>query len=76
MARPKKFVAPEIPVTEDLKEDLECNPESDPLNFMQIIVESLRLLNKLHEALEICRQKIRTEIYYLIERSINEVDIM
>ncbi|OUM68033.1 hypothetical protein PIROE2DRAFT_4316 [Piromyces sp. E2] len=59
---------------EEIVEDPEKNPELDSYNFMKIILECLRLLEQLPEALETIRQRLPLELYSVVEKTINEID--
>lgn len=48
------------------------NPESDSFKYMEILLESLAVLGKLGNALDIISQRLPTEIYALVERTIDE----
>ncbi|ORX76849.1 hypothetical protein BCR32DRAFT_69784 [Anaeromyces robustus] len=59
---------------EEIVEDPEKNPELDSYNFMKIILECLRLLEQLPEALETIRQRLPLELYSVVEKTITEID--
>eukprot|EP00833_Pecoramyces_ruminatium_P008181 jgi/Orpsp1_1/1182213/evm.model.c7180000080352.1 len=59
---------------EEIVEDPEKNPELDSYNFMKIILECLRLLEQLPDALETIRQRLPLEFYSVVEKAINEID--
>jgi exocyst complex component 4 len=61
-------------INEEIVEDPEKNPELDSYNFMKIILECLRLLEQLPEALETIRQRLPLELYSVVEKTINEID--
>ena len=48
------------------------NPESDSFRYIEILLESLAVLGKLGNALDIISQRLPTEIYSLVERTIDE----
>ncbi|KAI8850248.1 hypothetical protein BC829DRAFT_389576 [Chytridium lagenaria] len=55
-------------------EDLDRNPESDSFNYMKALLESLFVLGRLPDAIEIVRERLPVEVYYVVERTIQEVD--
>ncbi|KAJ3108836.1 hypothetical protein HDU97_010108 [Phlyctochytrium planicorne] len=59
---------------EKVSEDLEMNPESDSFLYMGSLLESLYILGRLPDAMEIVRERLPVEIYYVVERTIQEVD--
>jgi len=59
---------------EEIVEDPEKNPELETYNFMKIILECLRLLEQLPEALETIRQRLPLELYSVVEKTIHEID--
>lgn len=70
----KKSDKPLMNENDELIEDLEINPEADSYYYMRILVESLRLLGKLPEALIALQQRIPMELYYLLERTVDELE--
>jgi exocyst complex component 4 len=65
------------------QEDLEMNPEvifyhlipqADSFSFMHSIVEAFHILGKLPEALKTLHDRVSLELFYVIERTIQEVD--
>ncbi|KAL1918993.1 uncharacterized protein VTP21DRAFT_2374 [Calcarisporiella thermophila] len=55
-------------------DDLERNPETDSLYYIEILVEALGLLGKLPEALEVIQQRLPVEIYQLVDKTITDVE--
>ncbi|KAJ9088765.1 exocyst subunit [Entomophthora muscae] len=60
----------------ELDEDISSDPEADSLNFLRIVVISLRLIGKLPEALAMIKTRIPVELYQLVDKTINEVDAL
>ncbi|KAI0216777.1 exocyst subunit [Massospora cicadina] len=60
----------------ELEEDLTADPEVDTLNFLRIVVISLRLIGKLPEALAMIKARAPVELYQLVDKTINEVDAL
>ncbi|KAJ3085596.1 hypothetical protein HK102_014021 [Quaeritorhiza haematococci] len=59
---------------EEINEDLGSNPEADSFAYMRALVEGLFLLGKLPNSLATIRERLPLELYYVIERTIQEVD--
>ncbi|TPX38723.1 hypothetical protein SeMB42_g06582 [Synchytrium endobioticum] len=57
----------------DIAEDYDANPEADSLQYMSRLIEGLALLGALSNATEIIKQRLVLEIYYVIERTIQEI---
>lgn len=49
------------------------NPERDSFGYLETLLESLAVLGKLGSALDIITQRLPTEIYSLVEQTIDEV---
>lgn len=49
------------------------NPESDSFTYLETLLESLAVLGKLGSALDVISQRLPTEIYSLVENTIEEV---
>lgn len=58
----------------ELEEDLTTDPEADSLNFLRIVIISLKLIGKLPEALAMIKTRVPVELYQLVDKTINEVD--
>ncbi|KAL5022453.1 hypothetical protein ScPMuIL_001608 [Solemya velum] len=59
----------EIEIEQDVKEDLNSDPQENPTKFINIIVESLFVLKKIPEAVETIKLKIQPELAAIIARS-------
>ncbi|TPX37027.1 hypothetical protein SmJEL517_g00823 [Synchytrium microbalum] len=57
----------------DVTEDYDTNPEADSLQYMSWVVEGLALLGALPNATEVIKQRLNLEIFYVIERTIQEI---
>ncbi|KAJ3217398.1 hypothetical protein HDU67_007981 [Dinochytrium kinnereticum] len=57
-----------------ISEDLDLNPESDSFSYMKTLLESLFIIGRLPDAIEIVRERLPVEVYYVVERTIQEVD--
>ncbi|KAI5124169.1 hypothetical protein M0805_000977 [Coniferiporia weirii] len=49
------------------------NPESDSFGYLEILLESLAVLGKLGNALDVVSQRLSTEVYSLVDQTIDEV---
>ena len=49
------------------------NPESDSFAYLETLLESLAVLGKLGNALDVVTQRLPTEVYALVENTIMEV---
>lgn len=49
------------------------NPESDSFSYLETLLESLAVLGKLGNALDVISQRLPTEIFTLVENTIEEV---
>ncbi|KAI8915401.1 Sec8 exocyst complex component-specific domain-containing protein [Powellomyces hirtus] len=58
----------------EITEDLETNPETDSFHYILCLVEALFLLGRLREALELVRDRLPIELYYVVERTVQETD--
>ncbi|KAJ3123240.1 hypothetical protein HK098_002078 [Nowakowskiella sp. JEL0407] len=61
-------------LSDEIVEDLDVNPESNSFHFMCTLLESLTLLGKLPTVLEIAKERLPLEIYFVVERTIQEID--
>ncbi|KND01717.1 uncharacterized protein SPPG_03510 [Spizellomyces punctatus DAOM BR117] len=59
---------------QEITEDLETNPETDSYHYMLCLIESLALLGRLRPAMEVIRERLPVELYYVVERTVQEVD--
>ncbi|KAJ3283609.1 hypothetical protein HK104_010298, partial [Borealophlyctis nickersoniae] len=59
---------------EEMVEDLDVNPEEDSYRYMQSLLEGLFLLGKLPEAMQVTGDRLPVELYYVVERTIQEAD--
>ena len=50
------------------------NPEADSFAYMETLIESLSVLGKLGTALDIVSQRLSSEIFALVEATLNEVE--
>lgn len=50
------------------------NPETDSFAYLEVLLESLAVLGKLGSALDIICQRLPTEIYALVEQTLDEVN--
>lgn len=50
------------------------NPEADSFAYMETLIESLSVLGKLGAALDIVSQRLSSEIFALVEATLNEVE--
>lgn len=50
-----------------------ANPESDSFSYLETLLESLAVLGKLGNALDVISQRLPTEIFSLVENTIEEV---
>ncbi|KAJ3037904.1 hypothetical protein HDV00_001248 [Rhizophlyctis rosea] len=55
-------------------EDFEKNPEEDSFQYMRNLLEGLHLLGRLPHAFEVTRDRLPVELYYVVERTIQEID--
>jgi len=53
---------------------LDANPETDSFAYIEILLESLAVLGKLGSALDIVAQRLQSEIYALVESTLDEVE--
>ncbi|KIJ68218.1 hypothetical protein HYDPIDRAFT_106370 [Hydnomerulius pinastri MD-312] len=51
-----------------------ANPEADSFTYIETLLESLAILGKLGSALDIVMQRLQSEIYSLVESTIEEVE--
>ena len=58
-------------IQEEGMEDLENNPESDSYQFMQFIIESFFLLERLPEAVQAILDRASLEVFNVVEREIH-----
>ncbi|KAI8818997.1 Sec8 exocyst complex component-specific domain-containing protein [Fimicolochytrium jonesii] len=58
----------------EITEDLEANPEADSFQFILCIMEALFLLGRVREAMELIRDRLPIELYYVVERTVQEAD--
>lgn len=49
------------------------NPEADSFAYLEILLESLAVLGKLGSALDVVAQRLPTEVYSLVEQTVDEV---
>ncbi|KAI9101019.1 Sec8 exocyst complex component-specific domain-containing protein [Phlyctochytrium arcticum] len=70
--RLQKIAGSEDP--EETAEDLETNPEADSYQYIQSLLESLAHLGRLGQAMEVIRERLPVELYYVVERTVQEVD--
>ncbi|KAG9054799.1 hypothetical protein FS842_004091 [Serendipita sp. 407] len=57
-----------------MNESSQANPESDSFSYMETILESLAILGKLCDGLEMITQRLPMELYSLVEATIDEVN--
>ncbi|BFZ61179.1 exocyst subunit [Saitoella coloradoensis] len=50
------------------------NPETDSLQYIRLLVESLAALERLPKAFEVLSQRLPVELYQLVDKTIEEVD--
>ena len=55
------------------RSDQSRNPESDSFAYMETLLEALAVLGKLGNALDVVSQRLHTEIYSLVDQTVNEV---
>jgi hypothetical protein len=67
---PRKVLSDKGPVVEDLDK----KPERDPLRFIDIMLTSLDMLGKLHDAVTIVKQRMPLELFKITERAITDLD--
>ncbi|KAJ3011813.1 hypothetical protein HKX48_006633 [Thoreauomyces humboldtii] len=60
--------------TEEITEDLETNPESDSFHYILCLMEALYLLGRLPEAMQLVKDRLPVELYYVVERTVQEAD--
>ncbi|KAJ3350234.1 hypothetical protein HDU83_009804 [Entophlyctis luteolus] len=60
--------------SQEFLEDLESNPELDSYKYIKTIIQSLKMIGRLPEAVNIIRDRISLEFYHTVERTIQEVD--
>ncbi|KAJ3149479.1 hypothetical protein HDU89_003843 [Geranomyces variabilis] len=58
----------------EITEDLEANPETDSFHYILCLIEALFMLGRLREALELVRDRLPVELYYVVERTVQEAD--
>ncbi|KAL7752158.1 exocyst subunit [Sorochytrium milnesiophthora] len=51
-------------------EDFDADPEMDSLSFLRVCVESLLVLGKLAEGLEVIQQRVPMELYQMVDRAV------
>ena len=56
-----------------INQDQAYNPERDSFTYLETLLESLAVLGKLGSALDIISQRLPTEIYSLVDQTIDEV---
>ncbi|KAI9362487.1 hypothetical protein DFJ73DRAFT_756768 [Zopfochytrium polystomum] len=55
-------------------DDADTNPETDSYTYMGTLIECLTLLGRLPEAIELLKERLPLEIYFMVERCIQETD--
>ncbi|OLL25104.1 putative exocyst complex component sec8 [Neolecta irregularis DAH-3] len=59
---------------EKVYEDMSKNPEEDSFGYIRLLVESLHVLQKLPQAIDILSQRLPVEIHQLVDKTIAEVN--
>ena len=58
-----------------IQEDLESDPTKNSYMFIRSIIEALFVMGKLREGVQNIREKLSLELYYVIERCIQDIEI-
>ncbi|ELT88409.1 hypothetical protein CAPTEDRAFT_172210 [Capitella teleta] len=63
----------EISATQNITEDLNVDPESNPVYFLSILIESLAMLKRMPEAVDGLRTQIRSGLLTIVQRASQQV---
>eukprot|EP00842_Homolaphlyctis_polyrhiza_P004042 jgi/Hompol1/4639/HPOL_001819-RA len=71
---PAKIAHVEKQIRSEIIDDFEINPELDTFRHIQSLVESLAILDRLSDALEILGDRMSQEVFLVVEKTIDEVE--
>jgi exocyst complex component 4 len=58
---------------QDVKEDLECDPEENSTLFMGILIQGLARLKKIPETVKAIKERLEQELKQIVKRSTTQV---
>lgn len=58
---------------QDIKEDLECDPEENSTLFMGILIQGLARLKKIPETVKAIKERLEQELKQIVKRSTTQV---
>ncbi|KAJ3189924.1 hypothetical protein HDU85_000210 [Gaertneriomyces sp. JEL0708] len=63
--------------SKEITEDLDTNPETDSYHYTLCILEALHLLGPkpLRKAIDVLRERLGVELFYVVERTVQESDV-